>query len=643
MRGWTVVPGLHVLWLTAALVACGGGGGDSSPPTAPPPGPTGLVPPAPALGAVLHADATAYRPLIAGATWNYRGVRRVGTDSPTVYENIVSHSPGAGAAMVESASNIDNVGADQATITLTAGEVRSSSTLDLGVGPPENIVDIELRSPVRSGDQITIFDKRYGNSVADLDGDGRNEALELAIYRRVIGEEFVDLVSYPQARAVRVKTFVLTRIQLSRNGEFSETESATIDTWYLEGVGVIKRSADAPAGVVDYRELTDEVLMNWNGVTQGIGFMPERPLMSPTGVALRGGLEVVSFDSHALTMSYTGSSGADGVTLSHVDASGVVQASHTYTGMNAARAALIKVGSQARVIAVTDTGVDMYFADSTGAPTGQPPVTFRSGQTLTIDTLRPVAAGAGNTFWLSWLETITQIGNERRWFLQEFDANGQSLAPALVLGTFDSTAYLGDVRAEGLAGRLVISWDELIGGQWVQRYAVLESGSTTPMVRTLTTADGSTLAARRATTSQDGAAILWRSEVIGGVSQLYGVSLDDTTGAPVRSNAQGIETERLDLSWLHRVGYFQTSSGGPRLDTFQADYLKLWPEDNFETTVMVVTELRPAGGPLATNPARVLARGYFTYADVMASLDSAVLVFGGPFEQAVVTKVWRRP
>lgn len=648
MPGSTVVRCIHALWFTLALVSCGGGGGGDAtapPPAPPPPASTGLIPAAPTPGAVLHADASAYRPLIEAGRWSYRGVQRIGANAPVVYENVVTHSAAPGTAMLESASNVGNAGSDQATLTVTANDVRSNSTLDIGNGQVENIVDVELRSPVRVGDQLVLLDKRYDGVIADLDGDGRGEALDVAIYRRVVGEEFVDLAHVPQARTVRVTTYILSRVRLSGTGEFSDTESAAADVWYLEGVGVVKRTTDLPGPIAGVRETTTETLVNWDGVTKGIGHMPERNLTTPAGVPLRRVTEAVSFGTHVLAMSWADASGPAGVVLTQIGADGAVHASHTYTGMNAARAALVKVGNEARVIAVTDTGVDMYFADATGAPTGTPPLRFRSAQTLTINSQRPTVASDGNSFWLSWFEVVTPLGNERTWLLQNFGADGQALAPAVTLGNLASTGEIGTVTAEGVPGRVVLSWEQFEGaGQWSKRYALIEAGAAAPAMHTLSPAGGPALSQIRLANTADDVAFLWLDQSGTGFTQLFGVSLDPATGVPARSNAQGIETEQLGLSWLRQVQNHLVSSGGPRLDTFQRDLAKLWPEDSLESAVHVVSELGPAGGPLATRQSRLLARGAYAYPEVMVSLDHEVLLFSGtPDGKAVATKVWRRP
>jgi hypothetical protein len=238
------------------LGACGGGGGDSS---APAPQTSGLVPAAPALGATLVSDATALRPLIPNGVWTYQGTES-GAGAPSVtYTNTVTHQAAAGGAVSESGTNQANLGSYTQSVSHRSGEVHISSTLDLGNGQSETADQLELRSPVRVNDQVTILDAGGLDLGSDLDGDGRNELLDIASYSRVIGQETIDLVNNPGISAVRVTTFVVARVRATRGQ--SGTDTSTVDTWYAQGIGIVRINTDLPT-TTGARRLTSETLVS---------------------------------------------------------------------------------------------------------------------------------------------------------------------------------------------------------------------------------------------------------------------------------------------------------------------------------------------------------------------------------------------
>ncbi len=174
---------------------------------------SGLLPVAPALGTTLETDVARLRVLRAGASWRYTGVvREVGAPA-RAYTNVVTHST-TGAGVTESGSNPLNEGADSQAVRIEAGAVKVTLPLN-EFGVARTIDFVELRAPVRVGDQITQFDERVADVIADLDGDGKREGLDIAIWTRVIGEESVDLLHRPGLRAVRLDTGIAFRLRPS--------------------------------------------------------------------------------------------------------------------------------------------------------------------------------------------------------------------------------------------------------------------------------------------------------------------------------------------------------------------------------------------------------------------------------------------
>lgn len=242
--------------LAGLLAGCGGGGGDDGPDT------SGLVPTVPALGATLYSDATVLRPLVPGASWQFAGT----APGSVAYTNTVTHAAAA-VGVTESASNTFNGGATSVHVAAVDGNIVQPDPEDLdGDGVADISNAIELRSPVRVNDQVVVFDRRMPGALDDVDGDGRAETFDLAVYSRVIGAEDVALDGLPTQHAVRVDHVVAGRVILSKDGQATPAITATQSVWYAEGLGIVRRRLDAPALDGVSREVTDERLTGWAGL-----------------------------------------------------------------------------------------------------------------------------------------------------------------------------------------------------------------------------------------------------------------------------------------------------------------------------------------------------------------------------------------
>ena len=249
---------LAAVLAAAALTACGGGGGGSDGGDEG----TGLVPMPPALGATLAADATTLRPLVPGAVWQYAGT----TASGAGYDNTVSHAAAA-TGVTETGTNTYASGEASVHVVALNGSILQPDPEDVdgdGVADVSNFV--ELRSPVRVNDQIVAFDERVPGLVPDVDGDGRAEYLDLAVYSRVIGAEDVALDGLPTQHAVRVDHVVIGRVVLSKDGTKLPSVSSTQSIWYAASLGIVRRRLDAPSEDGLSREITDERLTGWSGL-----------------------------------------------------------------------------------------------------------------------------------------------------------------------------------------------------------------------------------------------------------------------------------------------------------------------------------------------------------------------------------------
>jgi len=374
------------------------------------PAPTGLIPVAAAPGTMLYTDASVLRPLRAGAVWTYRGVQVYSGQArvPVEYSNAVRHVAAAADRVSEEGTNPFNGGPDSVTLALSGGAMHSLAAFETLPGRFETIDEIELRSPVRVNDQYTVMDRVFEDSGLDLDDDGRRDALGIAVYKMVIGQEAVALPHVPTIDAVRVRTYMVARYRLTSNGTYTDTVTATMDAWYAPGVGVVKLELDEPYDSLGFRMKSTETLVNWNGITEGIGALDSKPVFNAQGERLGRVVDAVSFKDHALVASQVRleSLPADGIALTALDGFGNVLSSQTYPSPWAMDLALVAMNGQANLIAPQGPtpALKMFSFDSSGAPTGASPVTLTTTQLANTTTgERVVAATSGSVLWVSWI------------------------------------------------------------------------------------------------------------------------------------------------------------------------------------------------------------------------------------------------
>ncbi len=583
--------------------------------------------------------------MASGSVWTYRGTSIVvpaGTpyapSTQNVYSNVTSQQGSAG-SLTETSTNTDHTGAGTQSVSVLGGQVRVKYALDFGNGKSVPVDATELRSPVRTDDQYTLVDTRVTDSGFDFDGDGVNDAIDVAIYSKVVGPEMVDLVSAPQTPTVRVRTTLLTRARYSKTGTFTDVVSATEDDWYAPGIGIVKHVGDAPAAVAGNRDVTTEVLVNWDGVTQGLGYLDPVASTLADGSRVKYVLSAIGFDTHALMLSWSGATSSAGFRLTALDARGKVTSSTAYPGIGASRAQLLRVGGSARVVAFDNFDLKMFAFDANGATTSAPVTLKASTQNFAYaanNSPEVVGASDGSTIWLAWLAYPASSSDPLNLIATPFDASGAQLAPARVLATSaPSGVSINNLKSAGSATGVVFEWDDLSG----THYAIAAPSSLNFSVHTAATAHPPTFLPVPVTWAS-GAGLLWNL-----LPNMAGVSFD-ANGEPLRSNASAIDQENLALPWLSNVQFVRAGTGGgTKLDTFQFNYSPLWPGEAYNTNQSVVTELSPGAGPLATQSnARLLAKGIFAAPDQLVSLPGSILAINNAPDGGVsVTSVWRRP
>jgi hypothetical protein len=253
--------GACILLVCAALGACGGGGGsgDAGMTT------SGLLPAAPTAGTVLAADAGTVRPLAASGRWEYHGTDRVPGVPPVVYRNLVVHRGAAGTSVEERSSNGFNEGESISMPQRSGSDIVSPIEIAFPGQPTETLQWPELRSPVRTGDQWTLYDRRLRGVYPDLDGDQRAEDGDFVFYARVVGLETVSLPSLGQVEAVRVDYTALQRPRFSQSGNPGAVVVSVVQTnWFAAGIGIVQVRLDEPTDSPGGRRVREEVLLGFD-------------------------------------------------------------------------------------------------------------------------------------------------------------------------------------------------------------------------------------------------------------------------------------------------------------------------------------------------------------------------------------------
>lgn len=291
--------------LAVLLAACGGGGGSAEPSASWPAGgsggTTGLVPAAPAPGAVLVADSAAYRPLRAGTRWDYVEIRS--TLQPQLLV-VAEMSAGAGGRFVE-----QRPGATQTVEywRTPEGDTFAGAELPLGPGRSLRLSGPDLTRELRAGQQITAFDTRRTDIGTDIDGDGRNDGADIASWRVVVGFEDIALpASARPVRALRLDDQVVLRTLSSRGGVLAVNTQRS-SSWYRAGVGLVRTAVWADAAATNASR--DEQLVGYDGVDRGFGFTSLPRAAGTGGQAVPFGSGYLSLDPSASTLLRAGARG----------------------------------------------------------------------------------------------------------------------------------------------------------------------------------------------------------------------------------------------------------------------------------------------------------------------------------------------
>jgi hypothetical protein len=605
---------------------CGGGGGNS-----------GLVPVAPAATVLVTTDAASLRPLRDNAVWSYRGVRTAYTGAtPVNYVTRTTQSVTGSGTAIESTTNAANEGTDTETVSIGGGIVASPQSIDfIGNGHTESVPFIEMRSPVRQGDQFVIWDRHYTDTDIDVDRDGIPDALDVALYGRVMGVDTLNLPGLPALTTVRIDITERERVIASSTGESSAVIESVIQTWYASGIGIVRQRSTSPTASGNDVQIIDEQITSWDGGTQGLGAMTTLTSVVPMTDAISGAGSIMAaagFGDHALVV-LAGPFAADS-TIARLDTRGHVLSSRIQTNMPAGSRGLVVPHSQGLLYVrqlETQSGlsasVQLTRFDTDGALVGDV-----GGATIDLTGARtnpsfdPVKAAVdGDTLWLLWCRTYnTPTSQKRELIARPYTLDGAPLGPELLLDPVETTAQ----KIAGAGGRVLVTWARY-GNGYEGVYASVAAGDTGVTVRSFVngipifTMTSQLLLPRAAGAS---GCLLWTAPLLDMPARTTGGVLLDGNQNPIRAGSTPASEVLAGVPALPEVA--------PAVDS-TPDGSQLVMSIN-QTVSWVGTG---GSAPLSTRPVSQVKlpdatiRAHVVFAD-------RVLVLGGDGDRLTTTTVW---
>lgn len=664
---------LFCILVAAVVSACGGGGGSPADPgsgggngaTG-----TGLVPTAPVAGTTLYANAEDLRPLVDGARWQYRSVQKAADGNTTVRYTASVSQKSVGGSLQETENQVF-LGSDEVSaITSSGGSIVDRVQDPLGVGSSEVVAITELRSPVRVNDQYTQYERSDVPTGIDVDGDGKADVADVAIYSRVIGNESVELPELARTvTAVRVETTALVRVKKSSTGATLPVSTLVQTQWYAAGVGVVRRSLSAVSTTGSVGPLAyDEVLFSWDGVTQGLGALGPTAAKVPNSsgfVLLPDTLAATTLGDRALVLAGSLQASDPGaLTFGVFDKRGILQSTVQVPALGDARdgfgsPSLFGIDASTALLVMpvgTSPGMlKLQRVDAGGVLQGG-----ASTVKLPTNNVNLPVAWDGQALWIGWLSTGSQVGDSGKLMLQPFGSDGQPLAAAQVLDAPTVGGQIGGMGLSAAAGRLLVSWAHSEGVAVSYRYALVRGSAGAANVRTLGTV-------QRFVSPQpavvpvlgSGVAVLqWNGPVFsytgsGPLSDTLprGIVLD-VNGNPLRSSSGNLDDERLPPSWVGSNTPVVAQALGDRLVISSFVYQRAAPQLNSPSDFILAAFVQPGSNPLATAAASATslaaASGTVTNIDqfglpaFVLLWDDRALVIGNNSGRTMTNLFWLR-
>jgi hypothetical protein len=227
--------------VAAALTACGGGGGDA---------PASNELPV-TLGQPGPGDPDAYLPLAQGNFWHFRGTSVAGgatTSFETSMQVTGTRTVGGVTALVlreaETTAGDGGEASDQSVVK----DLNGLAVLEAGSDPLSQALTPywELRFPLQSGDAFVQLDRSDVDMGEDLDGDGRNERVDVRSTVTLVGFETVSAPVGTFSETAHIRRQIAVKVRLSGDGRVFEA-SETADAWFARGIGWVRRSSTVAA------------------------------------------------------------------------------------------------------------------------------------------------------------------------------------------------------------------------------------------------------------------------------------------------------------------------------------------------------------------------------------------------------------
>ncbi len=461
------------------------------------------IPAASEPGAVLYASATSLRPLADEALWVYRGTRTANGQQLhySSFRQVTASSAGFHERVSSPLANASRI----QTLTPGAEQIGIEQDLLLAVGTFP-VRGTELKSPVRQGEQIKLAQVQMAPLALDLDGDGKQDLIDVAAWSRVVGNEDVELPELERSvRALRVDTTMVSRTHRSSQVQPDASQTVVQSTWFAPGVGIVRNSRTQPvassAGVGAVE--SDERLQLWDGISTGLGLVPSSPVSVAGGSAAVGPWlgqthSAVRQGNQAFILS-AASAGTDALTLSVLNGRGRLEHSVEHSGLatlNQPRPQLMPLGDGVAVVR-REAGVLLYpdqlenlklaRFDAKAQRLGKDIWLVDSALAGSLQ-----AASDGQTIWVSWVDPGS-ARQPRRLMLQGFDALGDIKTRAHSLDTRDGTETMTQIAVTAQQGRVMVNW-RVESAAGVELRQALGSATLPPTVATLTTTSITTLA-----------------------------------------------------------------------------------------------------------------------------------------------------
>lgn len=305
---------LIALAVAIMLTACGGGGGSSPTTRAALPQVVSDTNPA---GDRLDLRSSNDFPAAAGDSWTYDVIQN-GTPTPSAITRSVSNTTADGYTIAESTSGAlpetetyRRTSEGLVWVDITGTEVPTAARTLIG----EILIYPEPFYPIGGTRRIV----RQGDWGVDEDGDGINESFRLEITQQLVGLETMAL-PIGSTETAHFHTVIALTLSPSSLKETPYTATATEDTWWAPGIGLVQSDRSA----VDSNNITLVIphrLRIASGSVGGMTLFTPQPDGTVTKLSLTHNALVFDATRNRYYASIPGSVTGNGNSIATIDAS----------------------------------------------------------------------------------------------------------------------------------------------------------------------------------------------------------------------------------------------------------------------------------------------------------------------------------